>query len=132
MILLDTDVMIDLLREYPPAVNWLNSIGGEEIILPGFVVMELIQGCENKREQEKIGQEVGTYSVIWPLPEMCNDALAVFARYYLSHGIGMLDALIGQMAVALNLPLYTFNEKHYIAIPNLRTVQPYQKAKAQD
>lgn len=32
MILLDTDVAIDLLRQYPPAVTWLNSLGEEEII----------------------------------------------------------------------------------------------------
>ncbi len=42
MIVLDSDVMIDLLRRHQPAVAWLNSLGEEEIILPGFVVMELL------------------------------------------------------------------------------------------
>ena len=51
MILLDTDIMIDLLRKYPSAFAWLASLGDEEIGLPGFVVMELIQGCKNKLEQ---------------------------------------------------------------------------------
>lgn len=127
MILLDTDVMIDLLRQYPPAVAWLDSLGEEEIVLPGFVVMELIQGCRSKAEQEKVERELGAYGVAWPSPETCNEALSVFAGYHLSHGIGILDALIGQMAVALNLPLHTFNQKHYMAIPNLRTVQSYEK-----
>ncbi len=54
MILLDTDIMIDLSRRYPPAIGWLASFGEEEIALPGFVVMELIQGCRNKLEQEKV------------------------------------------------------------------------------
>lgn len=127
MILIDTDVMIDLLREYPPSVAWLDSLGGEEIILPGFVVMELIQGCRNKAEQEKVERELGAYSVAWPLPEMCDEALSVFARCHFSYGLGILDALIGQMAVILNLTLYTFNQKHYTAIPKLKTVQPYKK-----
>ncbi len=48
MILLDTDVMIDLLRQYPSALTWLDSIDDEEILLPGFVVMELIQGCKTR------------------------------------------------------------------------------------
>jgi len=67
MILLDTDVMIDLLRQYPPAVAWLDSLGDEEIVLPGY------------------------------------------------------------LAVSLGLPLHTFNQRHYAAILNLRTVQPYAK-----
>jgi len=127
MILIDTDVMIDLLREYQSAVTWLDSLSEEEIILPGFVVMELIQGCKNKVEQEKIERELGAYSVVWPSSEMCNETLSIFARYHLSSGLGILDALIGQMAVALNLPLYTFNQKHYATIPKLKTVQPYEK-----
>lgn len=127
MILLDTDVMIDLLRQYPPAVVWLGSLGEEEILLPGFVVMELLQGCRNKAEQEEVERKLGAYSIVWPSPEMCNEALSVFASYHLSHGLGILDALIGQMAAALKLPLYTFNQKHYAAIPDLKTVQPYDK-----
>lgn len=127
MILLDTDVMIDFLRQYPPALAWLESLGEEEIVLPGFVMMELIQGCRNKAEQKKVERALKTYAVVWPSPEMCGEALAVFTSYHLSHGFGILDALIGQMAVGLNLPLYTFNQKHYAAIPHLITVQPYDR-----
>lgn len=64
MILVDTDVMIDLLHEYPPAVAWLDSLGEEEIILPGFVVMELIQGCRNKAEQQRV--ELSTRNTMRP------------------------------------------------------------------
>ncbi|MEW6482344.1 MAG: type II toxin-antitoxin system VapC family toxin [bacterium] len=128
MILVDTDVMIDLLREYPPAVAWLDFLGEEEIVLPGFVVMELIQGCRNKTEQEKVEKELGTYSVVWPSSKICDEALSALVRYHLSHRLGILDALIGQMAVALNLPLYTFNQRDYPAIPKLKTGQPYKKS----
>ena len=127
MIILDTDVMIDILRQYLPALAWLSFLGEEEVALPGFVIMELIQGCKNKAEQEKMERELGAYRVAWPSPEICDKALSVFARYYLSHGPGILDALIGQMAVDLNLPLYTFNQKHYAAIPNLETCNPMRK-----
>ncbi len=53
MVLLDTDIMIDFLRGYPPALIFFDALGENEILLPGFVVMELIQGCKNKTEQEK-------------------------------------------------------------------------------
>ncbi|MBM4046906.1 MAG: type II toxin-antitoxin system VapC family toxin [Planctomycetes bacterium] len=129
MVLLDTDVMVDLLREYPPALRWLESLGEEEVVVPGLVVMELIEGCGNKDEQEKLEGELKAYGVVWPLPKVCEQALTVFARYHLSHGLGILDALIGQMAVDLDVALHTFNQKHYAAVPGLRTVQPYEKGR---
>jgi predicted nucleic acid-binding protein len=127
VIVLDTDVFIDVLRRYQPALDWLGNLGEEELVIPGFVVMELIQGCRNRREQQRIERALQPYSVDWPSSETCNDALTVFARYYLSHGVGIIDALIGQMAVTLGAPLCTFNQRHYGAIPNLETIQPYEK-----
>lgn len=128
MILLDSDIMIDLLRQHPPAVNWLDSLGDEELVLPGFVVMELLQGCSNRAEQVKMKQALTGFEIVWPLPEACNEALEVFARFHLSHGIGLLDALIGQTAVALSMSLHTFNRKHYAVIPDLATVEPYSRS----
>jgi hypothetical protein len=127
MIILDTDIMIDLLRKYPPAMAWLAALGDEEIALPGFVMMELIQGCRNKAEQGKVEKSAASHSVVWPSSKTCDEALSVFSRYHLSHSLGLLDALIGETALALNLPLHTFNQKHYAAVPNLKTVQPYTR-----
>ena len=77
MIILDTDVMVDLLRGYPPAVAWMDSLGEAEIALPGFVVMELIQGCRNKHEQRMLQQRIAPYNVLWPGPEDCDQALDI-------------------------------------------------------
>lgn len=129
MILLDSDVMIDLLRQYPPAMRWLNSLDEEEeMVLPGYVVMELIQGCRNKREQEQLQRSVALYGTIWLSPADCDRALNVFTEYRLSHNAGVLDVLIGQTAVALGTPLYTFNQKHYQFMPDLQIAQPYEKS----
>jgi len=128
MILLDSDVMIDLLRQYAPAVEWFDSLqDDEEIILPGFVVMELIQGCRNKPEQERLQRELAGYGVAWPAADDCDQALDDFTQYHLSHNAGLLDTLIGRTAVGLGMPLHTFNQKHYSFIPGLQTVQPYSK-----
>ncbi len=107
MVLLDTDVMVDLLREYPPALEWITA-HGEQIVLPGYVVMELIQGCKNKSEQERLEKTLSKYAIAWLSPPDCDEALSVFAQYYLSHSIGIFDALIGQLAVSLDAPLCTF------------------------
>lgn len=127
MILLDSDVMIDILRNYAPVIAWLKSISSEEIALPGFVAMELLQGCANKTELTKVQKILQNFEIIWPMPEACAEALNVFAEGYLSQGLGLLDTLIGQTAVSLNVPFHAFNTKHYLTIPNLVTVKPYLK-----
>ena len=90
--------------------------------------MELIQGCRTKTEQRRLQKELSVFHIVWPQPEVCNEALLVFSRFYLSHGLGLLDALIGQLAVALDVPLCSFNQKHYGTIPRLRAIQPYAKS----
>lgn len=128
MILLDTDVLIDVLRKYSPAAAWFNALHeDEELMVSGLVVMELIQGCRNKLEQENVQRELGVYGVIWPSPTDCDRALEVFVAYRLSHNAGLLDMLIGQTAISLGVPLYTFNHKHYSFIPGMQTIQPYTK-----
>jgi len=127
MIILDSDVVIDFLRRYPPAIDWLSTLGDEEIALPGYVVMELIQGCGSKAELRKLNGFIADFEVVWPTVETCDRALEVFSQYNLSHNLGLLDTLIGQTAIALDLPLYTFNKKHYAVIPGLVILQPYQR-----
>jgi len=128
MILLDSDVFIDLLREYPPAVTWFDGLDDTETMaLAGFVVMELLQGCKNKSQQTKLQQALTYYEVIWLSSDQCQQALELFSQYHLSHNAGLIDVLVGQTALMLNVPLYTFNRKHYQFIPGLQTIQPYTK-----
>ena len=128
MILLDSDILIDLLREFPPASEWFVALPDEEpMFVPGFVVMELIQGCRNKVEQERIQRRLARYAIVWLPPAGCEQALDIFAAHRLSHNAGLLDVLIGQTAVVLGIPLMTFNQKHYSFIPGISTSQPYLK-----
>lgn len=106
---------------------WLAALEDEELLWPGFVVMELIQGCRTQADQKRLQKALAPYPVIWPPSDVCDEALNVFARFYLSHSLGIIDALIGQLAISLDLPLHTFNQKHYTAIPRLQVVQPYSR-----
>lgn len=128
MIILDTDILIDILRGYAPAIEWLASLEDEELALPGYVVMELVQGCDSKADLQRLQKFIADFEVIWPSPATCDEALNIFIRLNLSHNLGLLDAMIGQTARALDVPIYTFNRKHYAVIPGLTSVQPYQKS----
>jgi len=111
MILLDTDVMVDILRGYEPAKVWLESV--DEIGVPGLVAMELMQGCQNAREQRTLEKELSEYQLYWPSAEDCNRAMKTFSSHHLSANIGLLDALIAETAIGIEAKLATFNVKHF-------------------
>ncbi len=129
MILLDTDIVLDILRDYRPALAWFQSLVDEEIGLAGYVVLEILDGASNKREMNRMQKAIQPFFIHWPTSDDCNRALATFAQGKLSHNLGVLDALIAETAKGLGVPLHTFNLKHYKAILDLKTIQPYKRGR---
>jgi predicted nucleic acid-binding protein len=127
MILLDTDIMIDILRQHPPALSWSQELGDDPVGLPGFVGMELLQGCRNREEQDRLTAQLRPFVLYWPTEADCLRAYQDFAAFHLSHGLGILDALIAETAVGLGTRLATFNAKHYSMLGALDIVQPYTR-----
>ena len=127
MIMLDTDVAIDIRRGYAPAVNWITTNQTEQIAMCGIVVMELVQGCKSKAEQKQLLTWVDPFLIYWPTEGDCNRAFHDFTRAWLTHSLGLLDALIGQCAVGLAVSFATHNVKHYQQVSGLSLVQPYAK-----
>jgi predicted nucleic acid-binding protein len=124
MRLLDTDVLIDVLRNRPAAVNWFAGIT-EPIAVPGFVAMELYQGCRDSREVRDVDRLLAPLDVVWPSETDCGAALAFFPARRLSHGLGLLDALIAATALGRDATLCTLNTKHFSCVSGLTTEQPY-------
>ena len=88
--LLDTDVMIDILRGHPPAIAWLSGLGNVPVGLPGLVAMELLQGCHNLSQQQNLDKQVRRFNLHWPSLADCQRAYQDFAAYRLSHNLGLL------------------------------------------
>lgn len=126
MNLVDTDVLIDIQRGHPPAVTWFAGLT-ELPHVPGFVVMELVQDARNAAEVKMALKLVAPLPLIWPTEQDCNRALADFAAYHLSHGLGLLDAMIAAITIGQSATLYTFNAKHYRVVPGLSLAQPYTR-----
>ncbi|MBI3194218.1 MAG: type II toxin-antitoxin system VapC family toxin [Ignavibacteriae bacterium] len=126
MILLDTDIIIDCLRDYPPAIQWIEKIN-VEIAVSVFSAFELFQGCSNKIEIQKVQRLLKQVRHLWLSEEGSKTALQLFTQLRSTQGIDVLDVLIAQTAIEKSLALNTFNTKHYKGIPNLTLIQPYKK-----
>ena len=125
MELIDTDVLIDVQRGFAAAADWFAT--DRDVGIPGFVVMELVQDARNSDEVQKALALVDGLEVVWPSEAECQTALEEFSTLHLSHGLGLLDALIAATAVGHGGVLNTFNERHYRMFPGLMTLRPYQR-----
>src|SRR5205085_2861089 len=96
--LLDTDVMVDVLRGHQPALIWFSGVTQSAAALPGLGVTELVQGCQSKPELTRTQLLLVKFQWHWPTPADCLRAYQDFSNYHLSHGLGLLDSLIGATA----------------------------------
>lgn len=125
--LLDTNILVDIMRSFPAALIWFNAMSAADFALPGYVVMELMAGCTNKQEMQRVMKLVKQFAVYWPTDAECNMAVAYYEKLHLSHKIGIMDALIGACAVGLGVPLCTFNVRDFKPIPGIVLEQPYTR-----
>jgi predicted nucleic acid-binding protein len=119
--------MIDVQRQHPAAVAWYASTPPGSLALPGHVLMELYQSAQNQQHTLAVDRLTTSLPLIWPADVECLQAVRNFRLLHLSHGLGLVDALIAATALSLSAPLCTFNLKHFRHIPGLVTEQPYQR-----
>lgn len=124
--MIDSTVMIDILRQKSAARNYLESIGGD-LSISRIVWMEIVAGCQNKLElvwSMKMINSLGLEMVEID-PETSQMAGKLFENYYHSHGLGITDALIAAGAIIRGENLATHNAKHFKFISGLHLTIPY-------
>jgi predicted nucleic acid-binding protein len=124
--ILDTDVLIDLVRQHPAAAAWFASLPTLPAVC-GFAALELAYGCLNAAELRAVRTFLRAFTIVWPTEEDLSRALVEYAPLHLSHGLGAMDALIAATAVGRGTPLVTLNVRHFRAVPNLTTLPPYRR-----
>jgi hypothetical protein len=128
MIIIDTDIAIDVLRSFPAALAWLNSLPADEsVVITGYTALELFAGTHNVAEQRSVDAMVNRFKAKWPTAAACERAVKDLRTLHRSNAIGTFDVLIAQTAIELGLPLHTFNIKHFQHVRGLTTIQPYTR-----
>lgn len=117
--LLDTDILVDFLRGYNRAVDFV-TVNFERIILSAIVVAELYAGVKGEKEQAILEAFVSIFPVI-PIDSEIAKAGGLYRRDYgKSHGVGLADAILAATAEVRQAELKTFNIKHYPMIKGIR------------
>jgi predicted nucleic acid-binding protein len=123
--LVDTDVLIWYLRGHEGAARFLDSL--PEPRLSAITWMELVQGCRNRQELERLRKDAGRrQATILPITEaISNRAVGLVETHFLGDGLLLADALIAATAIEHALKLSSANSKHFRPIQGL-TVQAFE------
>ncbi len=125
--LLDTNIFIDLLRDYRPAVDAFKRVlhGQKASCITKF---ELIIGAKDKKELNHMFKNLNITSTDFlPItPEISEKAEYILRSFNLSYGINIEDSFVAATALVYNEELVTRNTKHFDFIPNLKLLSPYK------
>ncbi len=124
MVLCDTDILIEAMKNNPRATHLLRDIGFENIALSAITVMELYFGAVNKREMTKIKNRVQQLRIVHIDQQICETAMDLVERYVKSHSLHIPDALIAATAICGRIELLTYNVKDFRFIKNINLYNP--------
>lgn len=123
--ILDTSVLIDLLRAFPLALDWFAGLGRQRLSITPVVWMETVQGATNREKRSQAIRFLRQFRVEHPTEDDNRWAMRQTAGFHLSHGIQLQDAMIASVAARLAVPLYTTNLKHFQPLPSVDVKRPY-------
>lgn len=126
-VVIDTDILIDHLRGFPPAKIFLNLFYENNMsgLISTITVMELLSGKSASEEARrtkiaKLFSLFKTVNVTFAIAEKAGE----LRRKYSTNPI---DSLIAATALSFNCKLVTCNVNHYQVIEGLVLWKPYNK-----
>ncbi len=124
LLLLDTNIIIDALRKYSSAVEYINSLQGE-VSISIVSAVELIYGTKNLKEQRDMEDFLADLNVIHIDEKISRFAYLLIIENRLKEGIEFDDAIIAATAVVFGYTFVSRDIKHFKKIPGLKLSVPY-------
>jgi tRNA(fMet)-specific endonuclease VapC len=121
--LVDTTILVDVLRGYNPAATWLPA--QPQLAITPTVWMEVLAGAPDKPHQRTARKLLAQFNLIYLTEGDQTWAMQQLLAYRLSHQVGILDCLIASVSRRLQLPLYTINLKHFTPLLGDLARKPY-------
>jgi tRNA(fMet)-specific endonuclease VapC len=119
MILLDTNILIEIFKGNGEIIDAVFDAGPENLSLCSITAMELYYGALNKLELQRIRKNLGAFRIIHLSTSISEVATLLIERYAKSHGLQIPDALIAATALETQSELFTLNIKDFTFISGL-------------
>lgn len=122
MILIDTNIIIELLKGSSKVISKMELISKEEICISVVTYAELIFGSRNKVEQIKLEKKLNELNIINIDIEISEIFKNLMKNYSLSHRLNIPDSLIASTSIATKSKLFTLNKKNFKYIPEIEFI----------
>lgn len=120
MTIVDTDILIDIARGDEDSIAYLANLETlSRLAISTVTQMELIVGCQNKKELRSTEQFLKRFEILSLNEHLSDIAVDLLREYRLSHGLLIADAIIAATAISFGLSLVSKNQKDYRFIENL-------------
>ena len=123
MIVLDSNIIIEILKGNDKVINRVEEIGLENVCLTYITVMEVIYGARNKREKKIIEEFLRSFEILYSNENIDMQAVEYINKFSLSHDARIPDVIIAAICVYYHYELFTFNLKDFVYIPGIKIMQ---------
>ena len=120
MVLCDTNIFIEALKNNPSATDLLRHIGFQNITMSAVTLMELYFGAFNKKELSMIKSRLQNLEIMNLDNKITKVAINLIEKYAKSHGLHIPDALIAATSICYRIELLTYNIKDFIFIEGIK------------
>jgi predicted nucleic acid-binding protein len=121
--IIDTTIVIHLVRGEPAALAWLSSLHDPHGIAP-ITWIEVMRGENNKRRHPQVKGILNLFDLVY-LEH--SDQQWVMNAIERDAGMQVNDCMIAAVAARLNVPVYTHNLGDMRRVlPHWKVIRPYQ------
>lgn len=121
--ILDSAVLVDILRSHPPAVTWL--LKQDHLGITPISWLEIVAGATDSTAQKRAVQLLRRFERIDLVSQDFDWAIDRALQFRLSHNVDIMDCLIASTASRLRMPLFTRNSKHFVPLLGPLAQVPY-------
>ena len=119
--IVDTNILVFLLRGYEPAHEWLRQ-QPEQLAITPIVWMEIMQGSQSKKRQEASLALLDQFEMVPMVQDDLEWSMRQLGRLGAAYTIDMMDYLIASVCIRLEVPIITLNLKHMIPLLGITNV----------
>ncbi len=122
VVIFDTTILIEISRGNDEVKRNVVEISPNIVYISTITVAEFMVGARDKSDMVKIKNHLDNYTFLAINESINTIFLDLFTSYSLSHRPGIADMLIAATALYYELPVYTFNKKHFGFIPGIQLI----------